>query len=128
MQKPVRKRQSWFLAALVLTITGLGFYSGYAFAAQTLGDIATTVTDSFGQLAKLITAGSYIAGLGFALGSILKFKLHKDNPQSTPIGTPIALLFIAAALIFLPTIFGIAGQTVFGSTAISGGVTGTSTF
>ena len=128
MQKPGQTRQSWFRAILLLTITGISLFSSYAFAAQSLGQIAQTVTNSFGQVAQLITAGSYIAGMGFALGAILKFKQHKDNPQQIQIGQPIALLFVAAALIFLPTIFGIAGQTVFGSGASVGGVTGVSTF
>jgi intracellular multiplication protein IcmD len=57
----------------------------------------TTVT-------KLITAGSYLAGLGFSIGAIMKFKQHKDNPTQVPIGTPIALVFIAAALLFFPTL------------------------
>jgi intracellular multiplication protein IcmD len=129
MQKSVQTRQSWFHAILTLAVISISFHSSNALAAaQNLGQIAATVTTSFGQLAQLITAGAYIAGMGFALGSILKFKQHKDNPQQIPIGTPIALLFIAAALIFLPTIFNIAGQTVFGSGATVGGVTGVSSF
>ena len=132
VQKPGQTRQSWLHAILMLVVTGISFYSGYAVAAasqsMSLGQIASQVTGSFGQLAQLITAGAYIAGMGFALAAILKFKQHKDNPQQIQIGQPIALLFIAAALIFLPTIFGIAGQTVFGSGATYGGVTGVSTF
>lgn len=31
-----------------------------------------------------------------------------------PVGTPIALLFISAALIFLPSIFSASGGTIFG--------------
>ncbi|MDF1645819.1 MAG: type IV secretion protein IcmD, partial [Legionellaceae bacterium] len=64
---------------------------------------------------KLITAASYLAGLGFSIGAIMKFKQHKDNPTQIPIGTPIALVFIAAALLFLPSILGVAGATMFGS-------------
>lgn len=92
-------------------------------AAETLGDLASNVTASFKSIAKLITAGSYIAGLGFSVGAIMKFKQHKDNPTQIPIGTPIALLFIAAALLFLPSILGVAGQTMFsgGTTAGPGG-------
>jgi hypothetical protein len=29
----------------------------------------------------------------------------EDDPTSTPIGTPIALVFIAAALVFIPSLF-----------------------
>ncbi len=92
---------------------------------QNLGNVASTITGSFGQLAKLITAGAYMAGIGFCMASMLKFKAHKDNPTQIPIGTPIALLFIGAALIFLPNIFRIAGYTLFGGTSGAGGVSGT---
>lgn len=91
-----------------------------ALAGLTVGNMASEITSSFTNLTKLITAGSYLAGLAFAIGAIMKFKQHKDNPTQIPIGTPIALVFIAAALLFLPTILGIAGYTMFGS---SGGST-----
>ena len=64
------------------------------------------------SLAQLITAGSYVAGIGLGIISILKFKQHKDNPQQSVL--PAAFLFIAAALIFLPGIFKSAGGTTFG--------------
>lgn len=89
-----------------------------------LGSMATTIMGSFESLAKLITAGSYLAGLGFSLGAILKFKQHKDNPTQVPVGTPIAMVFIGAALLFLPTILGIAGSTMFGSSGTTAGPTG----
>jgi len=34
-----------------------------------------------------------------------KFKAHKEQPTQVPISQPIALLFIAAALIFVPSVF-----------------------
>ncbi len=109
----------------LLVVAGM-FYMGHAYAqaAGTIGTVATRVTKSFGALAKLITAAAYIAGLGFSVGAVLKFKQHKDNPTQIPIGTPIAMLFIAAALIFLPTIFGITGATIFGEGAVTGGPSG----
>ncbi len=103
-----------------------------AFAAsgsgKNLGGIAQTITSNFGDLAKLITAGSYIAGMGFAVGAILKFKAHKDNPTQIPIGTPIALIFIAAALIFLPSIFKVAGFTLFSTGGNPAGISGITKF
>jgi len=96
---------------------GLFLVVGQASAAGSvsLGTMASTITGSFTNLAKLITAGSYLAGLGFSIGAIMKFKQHKDNPTQIPIGTPIALVFIAAALLFLPSILGVTGVTMFGS-------------
>ncbi len=79
-----------------------------------IGDIAESITSSFTNLTKLITAGSYLAGLGFSIGAVMKFKQHKDNPTQVPIGTPVALVFVAAALLFLPSILDVAGQTMFG--------------
>lgn len=89
-----------------------------------IGTIADNVRSNFSSLAKLITAASYIAGFGFAFASILKFKAHKDNPTQIPVGTPIALLFIAAALIFLPSVFSVSGKTVFGGSGHAGSVSG----
>ncbi|MCC5791743.1 MAG: type IV secretion protein IcmD [Legionellaceae bacterium] len=95
-------------------------------AADTAGALADNVIDSFSSLTRLITAGSYLAGLGFSVGAIMKFKQHKDNPTQIPIGTPIALVFIAAALLFLPSILGITGSTLFGGDGgITAGPTGT---
>lgn len=97
-----------------------------AVAGKSIGDVAQSITGSFTNLAKLITAGSYLAGLGFSIGAIMKFKQHKDNPTQIPIGTPIALVFIAAALLFLPSILGVTGSTMFGSTGgKTAGPTGT---
>ncbi len=95
-----------------------------ASASPTLGSMASSITKSFTNVAKLITAGSYLAGLGFSIGAIMKFKQHKDNPTQIPIGTPIALVFIAAALLFLPTILGVTGQTMFGQSGKTAGPTG----
>lgn len=77
-----------------------------------------TNVSSYGNIAKLITSASYVAGFGFALGAILKFKAHKDNPTQIPIGTPIALIFIGAALLFVPTLFSVTGVTDFASTLL----------
>jgi intracellular multiplication protein IcmD len=107
----------WFVSM------GLLLCAGEA-AALTIGGMATSITSSFTSLTKLITAGSYLAGLAFSIGAIMKFKQHKDNPTQIPIGTPVALVFIAAALLFLPTILGVAGYTMFGT---SGGTTASPT-
>lgn len=55
----------------------------------------------------------------------MKFKQHKDNPTQITIGTPIALTFVAASLLFLPSILSVTGGTMFGksfdpSTAAAG--------
>jgi hypothetical protein len=77
-----------------------------------------TNVSSYWNIPSLINASPYFAGLGFSLAAILKFKQHKDNPTQIPIGTPIALIFIAALLLFLPTLLPAAGVTDFASTSL----------
>ncbi len=40
-----------------------------------------------------------IAGIGFIIGSIIKFKQHKDNPTQVSIWVPIALLLTGLTLL-----------------------------
>lgn len=91
-----------------------------------LKTMATNITSSFDAVTKLITAGAYLGGLAFSISAIMKFKQHKDNPTQISIGQPIALVFIAASLLFLPTLLHITGNTMFGSGGASvAGPTGT---
>ncbi|MHB1946483.1 MAG: type IV secretion protein IcmD [Gammaproteobacteria bacterium] len=102
-----------------------------AFAAGTsagIGGVAAKVQSNLANIAKLITAMAYVGGMAFAIGAIVKFKAHKDNPTQIPIGTPIALLFIGAALIFIPSVFSTAGGTLFGSSGAVAGVSGITSF
>jgi intracellular multiplication protein IcmD len=117
-------RKDWFFSVISLALL---LFVGDVLAADslTLGSMATNITSSFSEVSKLITAGSYIAGLGFAVGAIVKFKAHKDNAAQVPIGQPIALVFIAAALLFMPDILSITGQTMFGAPGTTAGPTGT---
>lgn len=98
------------LFSLVCVVPGLALATG-----QGIGAVASQITTNFGAITSLVTGGSYIAGLAFAVGAIMKFKQHKDNPTQIPIGTPIALLFIAAALLFFPSILSTTGSTLFSS-------------
>lgn len=95
---------------------GLMMAAGSLFATSiTVGNMASSITSSFQDLTKLITGGCYLTGLAFAITAILQFKQHKDNPTQIPIGKPVALVFIAAALLFMPSILQVAGYTMFGS-------------
>lgn len=99
-------------------------FSGLAFGQQTLGDLADNVIDSFESIGTLMIAASYIGGFGLTIAAIFKFKQHKDNPTQIPIGTPIALLVIGIILVFLPALFGSAGETVFKGEQEVGGFKG----
>ena len=100
-------------------MAGLCIFSGTV-AALTIGTMAASVTKTFVNIGLLITSGSYIAGLAFSVGAIMKFKQHKDNPTQIPIGTPISLVLIAAALLFMPTLLKSIGSTMFGTATTAG--------
>jgi intracellular multiplication protein IcmD len=98
----------------------------FAQGSATIGSLAENITGSFTQLGQLILAISFVAGLGFTMAAIFKFKQHKDNPTQIPLGTPIAMLAIGIVLMFLPGIIKPAGTTIFGAgaTTAGGGLTG----
>ncbi len=112
------------MAGLGLLVGAL-VISGAAFADDSnLGAIASDMTSSFGGLGKLFWAAAYIMGTGFALIAVLKFKAHKDNPQQTTLGVPVALLAIGVALIFMPSLLGSTGATIFGDSRTATGFNG----
>lgn len=100
--------------ALSLGLTGTAIASGSDVAA-----VATTLTNEINAVDKLLSVTAYVAGVGFALGGILQFKAHKENPQQTPLSKPVVMIVVAACLLFLPTILSIAGASIFGSSATS---------
>ena len=112
------------VAAGIAAVMAALFVPEVVLASQNIGTMADNIAGNFTSLAKLITAAAYLGGLGFAVGAILKFKQHKDNPTQVPIGTPIAMLIVAASMIFLPTILGITGESIFATTGTVGGPTG----
>ena len=93
-------------------------------ASADLGTMASSISNTFASVGRAITGGSYVAGLAFSIGAIMKFKQHKDNPTQIPIGTPISLVFIAAALLYLPSVLSVAGYTMFGSKGTTAGPSG----
>lgn len=116
------------ILAFACMAVGTAALAATASTGSGIGSIATTATGNLKAIAQLITAASYVAGMAFAVGAIVKFKAHKDNPSQIPIGTPIALLFVGAALIFAPSVFNAAGSTLFGSKGKAGTVSGIASF
>jgi intracellular multiplication protein IcmD len=107
-------RNYHFVKGVVAAMLAVGcFYVSFAFAqGEGLGGMAELVTSTLTDFAKLVTALSYLAGLIFAVLSILKFKAYRDNPAQVSIGVPIVLLLVAVGLLFLPALFEQAGKTL----------------
>jgi intracellular multiplication protein IcmD len=115
------------IATLLILTAAAWFYASHAYAQGTVTDIKSlhsTVTGQFQSVIKLMFAVAYLAGFAFVIASIFKFKQHKDNPTQIPMGTPIAMLAIGIALIFLPNIIAPAGASIFGQGATQSGYTG----
>ncbi len=110
--------------SIILGICLMGVTEALFAGGNTLGSVASGITQSFTNIALLITGGCYIAGLAFAVTAILQFKQHKDSPTQITIGKPISLVFIAAALLFMPAVMNVAGVTMFQSDAEVAGPTG----
>lgn len=97
------------------------------------GSISSQITSSFTNLAQLITAGSYLAGLGFSAAAIMKFKQHKDNPTQIPVDTGAAFDSVSAATLFLPLILEasavgiVTGIEYYQSATVSSGAVSVST-
>jgi len=105
------------------------FLGTLAFAVTSgIGGVASQVKSNLGPIALLITAGSYVLGMGMGVAAIIKFKAHKDNPTQVPIGQGIALLFVAAALLFIPSVFKTSGGTLFGASGAVAGISGVTQF
>ena len=108
---------------------GLGLFSLSAIALAkdptTLGDMAGQLVGQFENIGQLMIGTAYIAGIGFGISAIFKFKQHKDNPTQVPVGTPFALLAISVLLVFLPSLYSPAGKSIFGGNLTGGGTKGT---
>jgi intracellular multiplication protein IcmD len=122
-----RKRYTyiyWLLAAAISILPMLAF----AAPPRTIGEVAIQITKSMQGISELLTSISVVSGMGFTIGAIMKFRQHKDNPTQIPAGTPIALLFVAAAFLYLPTVFTTVGNTIFGVGADKATISGYNVF
>ena len=79
------------------------------------GAMASNLDQQFSQIGSLIINTAYIAGIGFGISAIFKFKQHKDNPQQIPVGTPFALLAVSVLLVFLPGLYAPAAKSIYGT-------------
>ena len=96
---------------------------------DTISDMANNLKSQFSAIGDLILGTARVAGIGFTVAAIFKFKQHKDNPTQVTIGTPFALLAVGVMLMFMKNIFEPAGKSIYGKDASFDGFSndGTST-
>jgi hypothetical protein len=64
---------------------------------------------------KFLTAGAYVAGIAFGIGSVLGFRAYvKDERGDKTLKMPVGLLVVAALALALPSYLGTGLDTVFG--------------
>lgn len=88
--------------------------------ASGIGGISSNINKNLKEVAKLISQVAFIAGMLFFLAGLFKFKQHKDNPTQVPVGTPLTMIVISAALMFMSNFITPLGQTLFGDDAKAG--------
>lgn len=122
---PVLSVMSYFGILIALFFVSDALFAGTTSAPEgSVGAISNTVRSSMQNVAALITAVSYVAGIGFAMMGLLKLKAHKDNPTQVPLSQPMTLLVIAAGLVFLPSLIKSAGATIWGDKSSLAGTSG----
>jgi intracellular multiplication protein IcmD len=123
------KSKARFLKCLALTAGIAAVLCPEISMAQTatsglaIGDVAMNASKSINGVQVMIQGACYMAGVALAGGSMFKFKAHKDNPQQTPLSTPIVMLAVAAGLLYLPSLMTTAGQSLWGGSQNSSAIT-----
>ena len=119
-QKLVRKTLYFLAGAFWALMMG----AAYADAPSNVSDLVTAIQSSILiPILNIVTAVSYLAGAGFIVAAIFKFKAHKDNPTQVTVGTPVMLLFVGVALLFFPAIVGEVMNSIGFGTSSGGSLT-----
>ena len=84
---------------------------------STIGTLADNVRTTLSSIVNLAVASATVVGLFMTISGVVKFKAHRDNPQQVPLSAPIVLIFIGVALMFIPSLIGSIGTTVFGDSS-----------
>jgi hypothetical protein len=93
-----------------ITVSGIPGQTG-----ESVTDVDLTPSPCSAQNNATCTGFSDITIPGIGVGHLLViFHNHKATPTQAPILTPVIYLFIAAALLFLPTVLSATGGTMFG--------------
>jgi intracellular multiplication protein IcmD len=105
------------LCLMALATLAVGGLAVAATCATTSGIalVACRVVNNLSGIGTLLLGTSYIAGMAFGIGAIVKFKAHKENPTQVPLSQGIVLLFVGAALIGIPSVYKLTTKTLFAS-------------
>lgn len=109
------------LAARSAVVLHLGLLGASPAAAQVrdLGAIATDLTSQVSSIGTMISVISFVLGVGLAIGGLMKFRAHSQNPNdpSNKPSTAFVLMFAGAGLVAIPAVLGSGVSTIFGDSA-----------
>lgn len=100
------QRLSIFLFSLC--VTSFAFAEGE----KNIGTIAQGISKTLSSVGQLMVAVAYLAGFGFLMFGILKFKQHKDNPQQVTLGVPVVMTIIGSVLLFVGAFIAPLGESL----------------
>ena len=98
----------------VAALAGVALLGADVAMAQDLKAVTNTVHEQLPGIADILSAVSYLAGIGFGIKAALKLKEHNDSKGQVPISAPITMAVVAALLIALPSLLTTARGTIFG--------------
>ena len=111
-------RVSFLIAGLCAVIGVMAPLTAFA-ADATVNTVAETMVTSSESLPGLVSGLAYILGLVFGVLGVLKMKEHVENPNQTPLRTPVIRFIAGGALFALPIILQASYNTV-GTLALFG--------
>lgn len=122
MKYNIRNAVSALGAAAAVMMTNLA-YAGFGTTMTTgggqgLGQIGRNVNQSFMGLSSAAEGFCYVAAIFFLIMGILKFRAHKEDPRSTPLGMPVGLWICAVLFAFAPMVLMTGGATIWGDGAV----------
>lgn len=92
--------------------------------AESWGNRAAAMNTEAQQGIPLLGSVIFFIGIVIAGVSLYKFKAWKDNPQQTPLSTPIVGLIVAVGMMYMPTMIGNTTGTLLGEDAQTQGADG----
>lgn len=90
----------------ILALLSLYFFSARCLAqnSESLGGAIGNLLQPLGMLGQLIKVTCIVAGVGFIVGSLVRFKRYRQNPVEAPLSSSIMLFITGLALLALALI------------------------
>lgn len=108
----IRKSRNGHLRWIAL---GLLVAAGSVHAADTIGTMADTISDSLDAIPSMLGGASYLAGAVFMVKGLLSLKDHGEDHRSHPLSKAASQIAAAALLIAVPSTLNMGVGTLFGS-------------